>query len=66
MAKIESFITIYAAVIQLGWGASFTSIYAERMRRGHATGVKLMVFYFIAGIERALTPARISTQIVRH
>ena len=31
MAKIESFITIYAAVIQLGWGASrFTSIYAER------------------------------------
>jgi type IV secretion system protein TrbL len=63
MAKIESFITIYAAVIQLGWGASrFTSIYAERyVAAAMATGVKLMVFYFIIGIERALAPAWIAT-----
>ena len=63
MAKIESFITIYAAVIQLGWGASrFTSIYAERyVAAAMATGVKLMVFYFIVGIERVLAPAWIST-----
>ena len=58
MAKIESFITIYAAVIQLGWGASrFTSIYAERyVAAAMATGVKLMVFYFIVGVERVLAP----------
>jgi type IV secretion system protein TrbL len=63
MAKIESFITIYAAVIQLGWGASrFTSIYAERyVAAAMATGVKLMVFYFIVGIERALAPTWITT-----
>lgn len=63
MAKIESFITIYAAVIQLGWGASrFTSIYAERyVAAAMATGVKLMVFYFIVGIERVLAPTWITT-----
>jgi type IV secretion system protein TrbL len=62
MAKIESFITIYAAVIQLGWGASrFTSIYAERyVASAMATGVKLMVFYFIVGVERALAPSWIA------
>lgn len=62
MAKIESFITIYAAVIQLGWGASrFTSIYAERyVAAAMATGIKLMVFYFIVGVERALAPAWIA------
>ncbi len=62
MAKIESFITIYAAVIQLGWGASrFTSIYAERyVAAAMATGVKLMVFYFIVGVERVLAPGWIA------
>lgn len=62
MAKIESFITIYAAVIQLGWGASrFTSIYAERyVAAAMATGVKLMVFYFIVGVERTLAPGWIA------
>lgn len=62
MAKIESFITIYAAVIQLGWGASrFTSIYAERyVAAAMATGVKLMVFYFIVGVERTLAPSWIA------
>ena len=63
MAKIESFVTIYAAVIQLGWGATrFTSIYAERyVAAAMATGVKLMVFYFIVGVERVLAPTWIST-----
>jgi len=62
MAKIESFITIYASVIQLGWGASrFTSIYAERyVAAAMATGVKLMVFYFIVGVERVLAPGWIA------
>lgn len=63
IAKIESYITIYAAVIQLGWGATrFTSIYAERyVAAAMATGIKLMVFYFIVGIERAMAPGWIAT-----
>ncbi|MCU1329723.1 MAG: Conjugative transfer protein TrbL [Bryobacterales bacterium] len=59
MAKIEAFITIYVAVIQLGWGgARFTSVYAERyVAAAMATGVKLMVFYFLIGVERKLAPS---------
>ena len=62
MAKIESFIVVYAGVIQLGWGASrFTSTYAERyVAAAMASGVKLMVFFFILGVERSLAPGWIA------
>ena len=58
IAKIESYITIYAAVIQLGWGGSrFTSIYADRyVGAAMATGIKLMSFYLVVGVERSMAP----------
>lgn len=58
MVKVESYITIAAAAIQLGWGASrFTQNYAERyIASAFATGIKLMCFYLIIGVGRALSP----------
>ena len=58
IAKIESYFTISAAAIQLGWGASrFTQTYAERyIASAFATGVKLMCFYLIIGIGRTFSP----------
>ena len=63
IAKIEAYITIYAGVIQLGWGGNrFTSTYAERYIAGaFATGIKLMVFYLIIGVGRALAPGWLNT-----
>lgn len=58
MALIQSYFTIYVAVIQLAWGGSpYTSVYAERyVAAAMAVGIKLMTFYFIVGVERNMQP----------
>ncbi len=58
MAILQGYVAIYVAAIQLAWGGSpLTSVYAERYVAGAMNvGIKLMVFYFIVGVERAMAP----------